>query len=746
MGEETEINDITNGTETGAITLDTKLLSSVIIELNISRKNITLYPVEHPIINKAVTRAYNILQDLFKYRDEIAIGISKDTLIVDQSYLDKGNTVYRDFARAMNGKNIASVSFKEDLAISDLNGFLTVTSMSNEDLRARGGLQKELSEHGISGVSIKEIDYGSFELTSEDEISQSEGKLKEGASESIWDSFVYNLMGDSLGDSQTKVDKKHMNEMIKVDSSKLAAMMNQPRKKDEVTDYQYDRLISDYLKEAGSKEVSESERKKLIKEVASFTNELTPDLRKQLLASTFKNESKDLKGMEDFISDLSNETILDTLEGISAKRQKIPLTIMSLLQKFSQTGKDTKQFGAASKQIGREDVFDLKGEVEELLIDDHQKDYTPEQYQTALTSFVKKGNVIKYKEQHPELFNEFEESLTDEDIDLRHAIALIEIAKVEEKPDSFKMLSDRLSESGIFFTETGQYKSAAVVWAFFFSIINSQEYSKEDKEIVLEKIDYFKEQRIVDELIEGLRQWGKGKFEHIKEILLMFQDMSLKPLLKSLSFEENANNRKLLMNILSEMDNSIASELVKYLEHKRWYFVRNIIVLLRQLKAYDYIEKIRACYGHENKVVRVEVLKTLLELKGNVGTNILKGCIEDEDDSFSNSCILLIGSYHINELTPALIEKLSESSYSASDMVKKKVIIQSLGEMAEKSVIPHFEKILKRKSLLRKAKEKELKIKILESLRKFEHNDIKGLINIGLSSSDEDIQAVCKKY
>jgi hypothetical protein len=45
--------------------LDTRLLSDAIIELNISRHNVAIYPKNHPIVEKSLNRAFDILQKLF---------------------------------------------------------------------------------------------------------------------------------------------------------------------------------------------------------------------------------------------------------------------------------------------------------------------------------------------------------------------------------------------------------------------------------------------------------------------------------------------------------------------------------------------------------------------------------------------------------------------------------------------------------------------------------------------------------
>lgn len=79
------------------IPLDAKLLGEAVIELNISRRSVSLYPKEHPITREALNRAYQFLQKLFELRPEITLGIAKDSLIVDEYTLDRKNPVFKEF-------------------------------------------------------------------------------------------------------------------------------------------------------------------------------------------------------------------------------------------------------------------------------------------------------------------------------------------------------------------------------------------------------------------------------------------------------------------------------------------------------------------------------------------------------------------------------------------------------------------------------------------------------------------------
>jgi hypothetical protein len=69
------------------IPLDAKLLSYAIIELNISRRNVAIYPRDHPSVENTLTNAFKFLKQLFGMRSEITLAIAKDTIIIDSTWL-----------------------------------------------------------------------------------------------------------------------------------------------------------------------------------------------------------------------------------------------------------------------------------------------------------------------------------------------------------------------------------------------------------------------------------------------------------------------------------------------------------------------------------------------------------------------------------------------------------------------------------------------------------------------------------
>ena len=152
------------------IPLDTELLSEAVIELNISRKNVGIYPPGHIQIAKSIERTFQILQKMLEIRAEMTLGVAKDTLLVGQDYLDKKNPVYRDFALAMSQHEIASVTFIRGLEKDELVRFQRILTTKPEDIRGSGGITKVMSDADIPHIRIQSIDYDSFHFTEEQEI------------------------------------------------------------------------------------------------------------------------------------------------------------------------------------------------------------------------------------------------------------------------------------------------------------------------------------------------------------------------------------------------------------------------------------------------------------------------------------------------------------------------------------------------------------------------------------------------
>ena len=180
------------------LSLDARLLTAVIIELNISRHKVTMYPKGHPIVEESLNHVFNSLQQLFDLRAEITLKVAKDILIIDDSFLDKKNPLFKEFASCLHLKNIAYVTFTSGLTKEELYSFHQFIAKEDGD-SAPETLEEEFNAFNLIHVKVGFIDYGAFSFK--------EGNAGDDPGQGhLWEQYVKSLIDGTLkAEEQFKV-------------------------------------------------------------------------------------------------------------------------------------------------------------------------------------------------------------------------------------------------------------------------------------------------------------------------------------------------------------------------------------------------------------------------------------------------------------------------------------------------------------------------------------------------------------
>ena len=140
--------------------IDAKLLSEAVIELNISRRSVGLYPPEHPIAKESINRAFELLNKLFELRNSITLGIAKDTLVIDEYTLDSKNPVFSEFALSLHDKGIAALTFYSGLKAVELVSLHKLITM-HEGPTGKALLDTEETK-SLRHIKLNLVDLSSF--------------------------------------------------------------------------------------------------------------------------------------------------------------------------------------------------------------------------------------------------------------------------------------------------------------------------------------------------------------------------------------------------------------------------------------------------------------------------------------------------------------------------------------------------------------------------------------------------------
>jgi hypothetical protein len=144
------------------LSIDTRLLSNFIIELNIARRHFVAYPPGHPLIVSALDKVMRILEQLLEFSSEVTLAVARDALMVGYAMLDRKNPVYRDFARTLFNHDIGVITFRKSLCRDELHRFNEVLTLTREEVRQRGGIEHVFIDAALENLPVKAISYRLF--------------------------------------------------------------------------------------------------------------------------------------------------------------------------------------------------------------------------------------------------------------------------------------------------------------------------------------------------------------------------------------------------------------------------------------------------------------------------------------------------------------------------------------------------------------------------------------------------------
>ncbi len=689
-------------TEKHPLDLDTKVLGQVLYSLNISRHHVVSYPENHPIIEASATKVIGLFAELFKYADELTLGIARDVLLVGDGVLERSNPVYKELAGSLFQHGIASVSFKKGLTLEELLLFLKKLSIRREDLLEQGGLAGALADSGIRGVELKAVDYRAFQSTEMISIAAKGG----GEGDSLWESFIGGLLEGSLetaesGPAACSLDPQALADFVstrraEADSGKAAS---------------YEANIVSFMKKLDSEQVEGSMRKEVLAKLASFIEKLSPEVRKVFLSSAFRSLATRKQWVEDILNQLQNETLLDLLQQIEKDQMVVPQAIMTLL---SQAAHHRDQAEAARKVSANRTISEdeIQNRLKVLFREERADEFVPSSYQDTLKSVVK---TVPKKAPFGRYLEEFKSSLSSHFVEKQVCAIILELIDTIDPDEQQSLtLSRNLNDLLGYFLETGDFQAlrdAHVRLSLF-----DNETAPFTLPLATEAVAFMKTPEFVQAVLEGLDLWGKEKHDQIRALIRCVGAPFAEPLLELLADEDSLSMRRYYMACLGEMGEAASEAVAARLHDRRWYFVRNLVVLLRETNDRRILTPVGRLVGHSHPKVHLEVMKTYLHFNDPKADRYLLKELAAADLERKLNAVRLCGGSRSAEVLREVVNLLFLKRGGEELFELKKGAIKALAEIGNPAVLTDLEEFLDSKNLRNPILHNRLKSAIVRSL------------------------------
>ncbi|WP_224982874.1 HEAT repeat domain-containing protein [Geomonas agri] len=660
-------------------------------ELNVSRRNMAAYPPGHQIIDASLASALTSYAEFLGEHDEIIVGVAGSTLVLADQVVDKSNPVMRDFARTLHERGIGTLVLKRGLSKEELRRFIIILGSKREKIHAAGGVGAVWEKSGITSLAIREIRYDLFIATEEPQ--PQAGEVASQALD-LWERFALVLKsGLKAGDV-------------------LAGGALDPELVAEALNCQFGQggLLGDFTRLLGDAfargETAAPRTKEVIgRSFAGFVAKLNPVLRQQFLAAAWLSEAITAPEMESLIRHMPLNVVRDTLKEIGERQQSIPPFVLQLLRQLSSSAPPS---GESLQPVLPE--AELSARVETILKEHASEEFIPQSYQDKLHKMMDPGQVpLLGSEGVRDLLVTLEQSCLEKSTGELLLLFLKSGVGEGEEIDGY---ARNLYDIGIYFLREGDYPQ-------FIKILREVTGGEVPIEVRQRVMELLACDEFVSEVLDGLETWGKPRFDEIAEVIATVGAPFSDALLEGLAQSESMSLRRFMMDRLVEIGTPAAPSVIARLSDSRWYFLRNLITLVRRMKLSDTVERLRVLARHSDRRVAQEALRALLEFGDTMAEGKLVRDLESDNQQAVLAALEVAGMAGSARVLGILHAMLLAPGFSTKELQVKRQVVQALGEVGNPESLPLLEKLFASVNLLYRSRLTKLKLDAVMTLWRY---------------------------
>jgi HEAT repeat protein len=290
---------------------------------------------------------------------------------------------------------------------------------------------------------------------------------------------------------------------------------------------------------------------------------------------------------------------------------------------------------------------------------------------------------------------------------LRLAQLLFEMLFHAEGKGDLEDLSKLIKDTLQYAVSQGNLQTAVYTIKKIKSSIESQVYP-EEVHAHIRGVEYFINSAVfIKQFGEILDRGAELSDDLTREFSFLLNKSAIPHFINILGDLESIAARKVTINILAELGKKDITLLAQGLKDKKWYVVRNIVLVLRRIgnkAAGDYLI---GSLLHPDVRVRKEAIRALGEMGTAGALKPLADCLTDDDESIRIASIRSIGLIGMPAAKRIVLDRINDKPFRDKSFTEKKEFFEVLSQWKEEDVINTVIRILKKKTLFRRTKNDE---------------------------------------
>ncbi len=701
-------------------------------------KNLAAYPRTHPAVVSSLDAAAKRLEEVRGPAGEVTFGIARDALVYGTLTLD--TPAAQKLAYELYSRGVAVLRFGSETNPAELEAFLHLLAASAPGHESRP-VWEQATAAGIVNINLQPVTYGAVQLS--DDLSDAPDEQRE---ESLWEEILRALLeGRQFGGSAAGGSAAMVNELSRMLTRYVDATTGAPPSIEEGATFgvpvasRGDRLAAVFsfmettfgerLRTLSSQGMQHS-----LEQGMQLLRTLASPIRNVVLAGILRalgGEDSRVDRMRQFAAELPGDEVLEALRYLSSMDRHSVHTAALLRSLTLGTEAPDEEAPASPAPDAIADLVRLFGE------DDPDR-FNPTDHQKLLESAaIRVPGTCPAAEGAIEELGRRTETVASAAVRRQLASVLMDLLAGAPAGRDLGGILQRVDQLFRRFVESQEYDDASALME------RLQKTAAMGTEELKRAVDAHLRSARPMGLAERIQEADPEKLPALRRIVASLGEPALRDLLEALAEEANLSRRRRLFDFLTALGPTVAPAAASFLRDERWYVVRNMIGLLRVLGDRTSLPELRKLGKHKDLRVRIEAIKALYELDGNVPKTLLDDMFRHPDPHLAQGAVALVGAYRIKEGVDPLLRMLSARDYLGSARKIRLKAIRALGEIGDPRALSSMNAFFRTSWFPWPAREERLAA--WESLALYPPRAREDLVAQGLKSRDGAIRAICAK-
>jgi len=259
-------------------------------------------------------------------------------------------------------------------------------------------------------------------------------------------------------------------------------------------------------------------------------------------------------------------------------------------------------------------------------------------------------------------------------------------------------------------------------------IRKSQEYFKERSQVRADKLSSAIERKgdkaSLDKLVDFLNQEKEYPTEQIYQYLVLLSTSAIPNLIAMLGELKTFSARKLLCQVLEYFAHSHLDQVASGLQDKRWYVVRNTVMILGRTQDPKMAAYLKKTIQHADFRVRKETVLALSRLGSSEAGLLLMEGLKDSDRKIRIYALRALAAAKEKKALDPLWQQINAKEFLERGEDEIKETWEALILVGEEQGLEYVYKYLQKFSLWRRTRILEIKLLALKAMEKSNHPDL----------------------